>query len=68
MKLETEPEEEGVKRDVSMERKAGKKIESLLQPNQNTILKNIWYYFKRYGKSTMKSNYQKIKSTSTIEK
>ena len=30
--------------------------------NQNTILINIiWYYFKRYGKSTMKFNKQKNK-------
>ena len=34
--------------------------DGLLLPNQNTILINtIWYYFRRYGKSTMKFNYQK---------
>ena len=44
-----------------MERsKAGTKErrpEVLYLPNQNTILMNIiWYYFTRYGKSTMKFN------------
>ena len=51
----------GRKSGVSMERsKADTKersLHSLSLPNQNTILKNIiWYYFTRYGKSTMKFN------------
>ena len=58
----TEIDEEGKKRDVSMERsKAGSTKErcsdGLSLPNQNMILIHIiWYYFKRYVKNTMKFN------------
>ena len=53
--------DEDGKRDVSMEKsKAGTKercLDGLSLPNQNTILINIkWYYFTRYGKSTMEFN------------
>ena len=54
-------DEEGNRRGVSMERsKAGTKErcpDCLSLPYQNTTLINIiWYYFTRYGKSTMKLN------------
>ena len=56
---EKETDEEGKKRGAGMERSKTDTIEispdGLSQPNQNTMLINIiWYYFKRYGKSTMK--------------
>ena len=54
-------DEEGRKIGVSTARsKEGTKERSadcLSLPNQNTVLINIiWYYFTRYGKSTMKKN------------
>ena len=61
MKYSKQTDEEGKKRIVSMERcKAGVKERNpdvLSLPNKNSILINIiWYYFTRYGKSTMKQN------------
>ena len=54
-------DEEGITRGVTMERnKAGMKERSpdrLSLPNQNKILiKIIWYYFTRHGKSAIKFN------------
>ena len=60
-KQDKETDEEGKKRDVSIERsKAGTKKTSnddLSHHNQNIIIiKKILYSFIRFGKSTMKSN------------
>ena len=43
--------------EVKRARKKEVPIDGLSQPDQNTISINIlWYYFTRYGKSTMKFN------------
>ena len=65
-------DEEGKKRGVSMERsKAGTKErrpDGLSLPNQNTILINIiWYYFPRFGKSTINSINKKEKEKMFIQ-
>ena len=56
------------KRGMSMEESKAdtnkRSPDGLSQPNQNTVLTNItWYYFIRNGKGTMKFNYQKTKWT-----
>ena len=61
MKCSKETDEQGNKRGVGMLRiKAGTKERSpdgLSRPNEITIIINIiWYYFTRYGKSTIKLN------------
>ena len=61
MKYDNETAEDGKKKGVIMEKgTAGTKERSpdnISQPNKNTILINIkWYYFKSYEKSTKKFN------------
>ena len=63
MKEDNDTDEDCKRRREYGESKAGTKERSpdrLSLPNENTILIIIkWYYFKGYGKNTMKFNYKK---------